>query len=161
MKKFIKHIWQLLYFLIFFGYAYNGSLIKIDSKNWLINIIQLFLLLILFSNSFFILDMLIRRKRKITVLQVEKKREARGYGKLFNIYRCFFIALDNNGKEIITAKLTRDNELTSGKILYAYFDVNNKLRVVDKYAILYRIVVVIQWTLLYILIVSILRSLIY
>lgn len=158
MRKFIRHSSFIIYFFIFYFLAFNGGIVRIDDKNLVVNFVQMIMLLPIFIRSYTVFEICVKRKRRLVIQKIVKTVPVRGYfGKLFKMQRYFFVGLLQDEKELILSKLIRNKEPAPGKQLYYYHDMSNKIKVVDRYAIAYAFLQLVQLTLLYVLIVSLVK----
>jgi len=138
MKKFKRSLPFLLWFIIITQLAYSGLLISIDEKNWLINLCQLLALLLIIVQSYFLLEMLIRKKVKLEVLNRIQDRKSTKYK------RVFFLARLEDQQERILSILSPNSEFKKTMSIKGYYTFfNNKLKVIDPYVVRYRLLLLI------------------
>jgi len=96
-KQLKRYLPFLLWFIIITKLAYSGFLISIDEKHWLINLFQLLALLLIIFQSYYFIEMLIRKKADLEVLdRIQDRKSAkhkRGYCKLDPMYRTIIYIL--------------------------------------------------------------------
>ena len=137
MKKFERHLPFLLWFIIIAKLAYSGLLISIEEKNWLINLSQLLALMLILFQSYFLIEMLIRKRVNLEVLNRIQHRKSIKYK------RVFFLARLENQQEHILSIASSNAEIKNATFFKGYYTFFNKLKVIDPFVIRYRILLLI------------------
>jgi len=145
MAKKIKQYRLLIgLFVIYWGIIYSNWIIKVNSTNYTINLVQILFLFTVFINIYFLFDLLFGKKMNVYVLNSlgSKKANILPYVKL-KVNRCFFAAVMPTGREIVLSKINRRPLPFPGLTIKVYYSSFNKGRVIDKYIILIRIIIII------------------
>ena len=138
MKKFKQSLPFLLWFIIISKLAYSGLLISIDEKNWLVNLCQLLALLLIIVQSYFLIEMLVRKKVNLEVLDRIQHRKSIKYK------RVFFLARLEDQQERIVSIATSNSEFRSAMSIKGYYTFfNKKLKVIDPYVVRNRLLLLI------------------
>jgi|GEM_PF-3730346 len=138
MKKFKRSLPFLLWFIIITKLAYSGLLISIDEKNWLVNLCQLLALLLIIVQSYFLIEMLVKKKVNLEVLDRIQHRKS------IKHKRVFFLARLEDQQERILSIATSNSEFRSAMPIKGYYTFfNKKLKVIDPYVVRYRLLLLI------------------
>jgi hypothetical protein len=129
MKKFKHSIPLILWFVILSKLAYSGLIIKINGKNWLINFCQLIAWLLIYIQSYALLEMLIKKKISLVVLKLIRIQ------KFKKQQRIFFLARFNGQQERILSKVSKNGKINDTVHLRGYYTFFNKLKIIDRYEI--------------------------
>ena len=129
MKKFKQYIPLILWFVILSKLAYSGLIIKIYDKYWLITSCQMIAWLLIYIQSYALLEMLIKKKISLVVLKLIRIR------KFKKQQRIFFLARFNGQQERIISKVSKNGEINDTAHLRAYYTFFNKLKIIDRYEI--------------------------
>lgn len=142
MKKFKRSLPFLLWFIIITEAAYRGVLISINETNWLVNLCQLIALMLIIFQSYFLIEMLIRKKVNLQVLNQIQRRKSPKHN------RVFFLARLEHQHERIVSLASSNLEFRSDMAFKGYYTFNNKLKVIDPYVVRYRILLLILGVLI-------------
>ncbi len=142
MKKFKRSLPFLLWFIIITEAAYRGVLISINETNWLVNLCQLIALMLIIFQSYFLIEMLIRKKVNLQVLNQIQRRKSTKHN------RVFFLARLEHQQERIVSLASSNLEFRSDMAFKGYYTFNNKLKVIDPYVVRYRILLLILGVLI-------------
>lgn len=152
MRLFKQICLFLCWLVVFWGCAWKLGLLQLHIKPALVNVVQFISFLLIFWQSYRLLDILVARKIDVTVHHLKKKRIIRRVGLLgfsVTIYKIIFVSLIAEKHKISLSKISLNNMIEGNKNYRCYYSGSNKIRVIDGYIILYRIgLVLIGWILL-------------
>jgi len=131
-------------FVINWGIIYSNWILKVNSTNYVINLVQMLFLFIVFINFYFLFDLLFGKKMNVVVLNTLRSKKANilPYVKL-KVNRCFFVAIMPNGKDIVLSKISMRPLLFTGMTIKVYYSSFHKVRVIDTKTVLIRVIIII------------------
>ena len=133
----------MIWFLIFWQLVYRSGLFKTNEQVYVLNFSQGFVLLSAFVNSIHPMYFLISKKINVTVvdfLPLKSRTISCFFIKKLNLQRHFFCVSKDEGRKFIVSGIFRGKYQaeTGAAMMRCYSYSGGKLRLADKYVLLYR-----------------------
>jgi hypothetical protein len=145
MRIFKQVCLLLCWGIIFWGGAWKFGFLQPHIKPYLVNFIQFASFLLLFWQSYRLVDILVSRKLNVTVHRLKKKKVIWKFSLLgysLSIYKIVFVSIVAEKYKIWLSKISLHNMIEGNKNYSCYYSGSNKIRVIDGYIILYRMALI-------------------
>jgi hypothetical protein len=141
----------LCWCIIFWGGALKLGYLQPRIKPLPVNSLQFVSFLLIFWQTYKLVDILVARKIKVTVQQLKKRRIIRrlsflGYSVTF--YKIVFVSMLDEKYRVWLSKISLNNLSEENKSYSCYYSGASKIRVIDGYIILYRIAIILAGLIL-------------
>lgn len=147
MRLFKQICLFLCWFIIFWGGALKLGILQPRIKPISLNCLQFISFLLLFWQSYQLIDILIARKMTVAVYRLKKRRtlwRINLLGMSLILYKIVFISLIDEKFKIWLSKISMNNESEDNKSYVCYYAGYKKLKVIDGFLIFYRVVLILM-----------------